>query len=242
MNKLEITSIYCEGLGSALSNCELDYNISAVKEILGRKLPSLNMHYVIGQIKEEKGTFYSFRGKGFGSYDTKAEYSVDLDIIKNTLDKENLKKQCVQELEKINKTSELLDIVGLKQKLIKAALGTLKLKDIVGKYLYKDTLEVAEVTYEDLGEGIENYGLDIDYFTEDNYTDNWSLFDENDRLEYKFELLKCFGVISDEEYKKYTGKELHHDPNENKKGYFQCWECGTWQPISKRQDDGTCGC
>lgn len=242
MNLLKIESIYDSYFGSPVRNCEKSYDKEKVKNFLGQDLPEIDMTYVIGELKKEHGKFFSYRGKEFGSYNTKGIYNIDLDIIKKELENKKLRKQYIKEIQSIHKTSELLETVGLKQKLIQAALGQINLKSIIGKYLYKNTLEVAEIEHEDFEDGTESYSLSIDYFSENHYTDNRTLFNENSRLEYKFELLKYLGVISDEEYKKYTGKEVYHDPNENRKGYFQCWECGTWQPISKRQEDGTCGC
>lgn len=68
--------------------------------------------------------------------------------------------------------------------------------------------------------------------------------DKNDteQIERNLKNLVYYGIISDLEFEELTKRKYPGDPNEGKKGYFQCWECGTWQPVSKRAIDRTCGC
>lgn len=241
MNILKVTSLYLDNWGSPVAKCELDYDRNKVKEIFGTEnLPYFNMYDVIGDIAKESGEFNSFRGKGFGQYDTKATYEVNLDLIKARLDKKERLDQYIKEIKEL-KDTEIFDRIGLKEKIIKVALGELNLHDIVGEYFYKNELKVAVIKEIDLKK-MKIYSLIYDIFLEYEPASNYSLFNDSDRLEYKFSLLHKFGVITESEYEKYSKQKMHHDPDENRPGYFRCLECGTWQPISKRHEDGTCGC
>lgn len=265
MRTVEVTSLYYTGdnywqTTTPASGTKTYSNIDILVELFGKTcLPEeFGASDIISEPIVEYGKFKADRG---GSYNTKAVFTVNLDSVVDKVNEKENKKQAVRnartEMKKYS-LPELAERLGLKEKLIRAANNEISIDEAIGEYVFMNELKVFEVTkrtYEDFitKERNPHYSLYVNtHPCLDNgdelpggyyIPDNFSLFNDKNTKENKFNaLFEIYGVITKKDYEKYIGETPKKDPNEYKRGYFQCWECGMWMPLSSRHDDGTCGC